>query len=159
MRGFESHHPPHKKADDFCYLLFYLYDEGENPFEGSNANELRAKVLSLEQAMLVKRKTEDPLNASEQDNPIIRPIFLNSRKESFFMHLIRMRTHFMCILKTVLGGSVFVIVRANSPKQSSFWELGSRVIISTSQNRQKVTFLALFYSNFALLLQAFAQYC
>ena len=25
MHGFESHQAPHKKADDFCYLLFY-YD-------------------------------------------------------------------------------------------------------------------------------------
>lgn len=24
MHGFESHHPPHKKDDDFCYHLFYL---------------------------------------------------------------------------------------------------------------------------------------
>ena len=22
MRGFESHYPPHKKADDFCHWLF-----------------------------------------------------------------------------------------------------------------------------------------
>ena len=24
MHGFESHQAPHKKADDFCYLLFYF---------------------------------------------------------------------------------------------------------------------------------------
>ena len=24
MRGFESHHPPHKKADNFSYRLFYF---------------------------------------------------------------------------------------------------------------------------------------
>lgn len=31
------------------------------------ASELRAKVLSLEQAKLVKRKTVDPLHANEQE--------------------------------------------------------------------------------------------
>ena len=32
MRGFESHHSPHKKANDFCHWLFYLViGEGENP--------------------------------------------------------------------------------------------------------------------------------
>ena len=49
--------------------------QSESSVKGSSANELRAEVLSLEQAMLVKRNTVDPLNASEQDNPISRPIF------------------------------------------------------------------------------------
>ena len=36
MRGFESHHPPHKTDSDFCWGLFYLCGEGENPpFVGS----------------------------------------------------------------------------------------------------------------------------
>ena len=41
MRGFESHHPPHKKDFGICQGLFYLSDEDENPFEGSSASELR----------------------------------------------------------------------------------------------------------------------
>lgn len=36
---------------------------------GSSANEQRAKEFSLEQARLVKRKSVDPFNASEQDSP------------------------------------------------------------------------------------------
>ena len=81
IRGFESHYPPHKKDCDFCYRPFYYvnYRVLKNPTDrkvclGSSANELRAKVLSLEQTKFVKRKTVDPLNASEQDNPTSRPI-------------------------------------------------------------------------------------
>lgn len=36
---------------------------------GSSASELSAEELSLEQALLVKRKPVDTLNANEQDNP------------------------------------------------------------------------------------------
>ena len=66
----------------------YLHDEGENPFEGSSANELRAKVLSLKQVMLVRRKTVDPLNASEQDNPIF-PFKQFAPSGAFLLGIIR----------------------------------------------------------------------
>ena len=36
MHGFESHQAPHKKDFGICQGLFYLSDEGENPFEGSS---------------------------------------------------------------------------------------------------------------------------
>ena len=37
----KSHQAPHKKADDFCYLIFYLSDEDENPFDGSSEERVK----------------------------------------------------------------------------------------------------------------------
>ena len=74
IRGFEPHHPPHKKDFGFCQGLFYLRDEDENPFEGSSASELRLECF-CDWTKSKKQNTELPLNANEQDNPIRRPIF------------------------------------------------------------------------------------
>ena len=46
MRGFESHHPPHKTDFDFCRGLFYLCGEGENAlFCGLNERAKCGAVL------------------------------------------------------------------------------------------------------------------
>ncbi len=50
----------------------YVICDNENSpssaWSSSNASELRAKEFSLEQAMLVKRKSADPLSANEQES-------------------------------------------------------------------------------------------
>ena len=65
---------PYKREVRFSLtsLLFCVEIRGREPTNrkvclGSSASELRAKELSMEQVKLVKRKSVDPLNASEQD--------------------------------------------------------------------------------------------
>lgn len=58
MRGFESHHPPHKKDSDFCYCLFYSeYGEDEKPpFCGLNERAKCGAVLLVAHLQLKARR-------------------------------------------------------------------------------------------------------
>ena len=70
----QSHQAPHKKDFGFCQGLFYLRDEGENPFEGSSASELRLECF-CDWTKSKKQNTELPLNANEQDTNLLTSIF------------------------------------------------------------------------------------
>lgn len=47
-----------------------MRDNDESAIKRSSGSELRAEELSFEEAYLLKRKSVDPLNASDQDNRI-----------------------------------------------------------------------------------------
>ena len=63
-----------KKEIEIIYLFFIvcigMKSSRRKPALGLSASELRAEELSLEEAPLLKRKSADPLNASDQDNRI-----------------------------------------------------------------------------------------
>lgn len=53
-------------------------DSDENAILRSSGSELRAEELSLEEASLLKRKSADPLKASDQDNRIRSKLYIGA---------------------------------------------------------------------------------
>ena len=89
---------PIKKTVTLVTVFFIMqnYEVLKNPYQsqdwslGSSASELRLECFCV-WTKSKKQNTELPLNANEQDNPIIRPI-LRPLKRSFLMFTNGMRT-------------------------------------------------------------------
>ena len=66
--------PELKKAANLLSGFFnFRMIDAKTPKLEFGARALRAEELSLEQAELVKRKSVDPLNATEQDTSLVVP--------------------------------------------------------------------------------------
>ena len=69
----QSHQAPHKKDFGFCQGLFYLRDEGENPFEGSSEERAECGML-LQRVGNSEAKHVDTFNSSDSRQSYQAPL-------------------------------------------------------------------------------------
>lgn len=92
-----------------------------------------AKVATQQQAHSVRYPDSVELVVT-----IPNKLYLSPSVRKFAAQNHQTNCHFtFCILMTVLGGRDFLIARADSPKHSSFWTVGSRLIISISKQSKR----------------------